>query len=370
VQWRAVRVLACVCGGLALVQVPVLARAAMGRQADTSAFCSHYVIGFSTGHVGTTTLNRPVNFIDRLQKHTGFVGSEQGKMKRRQYKNATLESMERHAREQYLPKLHELILNRTRARGPWTCVDMSHASLSFYEGLHRALLAQQPPPRVTWVRVRRPSMEFARSVATCPMQSYFCSPRHGYNFTLSERETQTAPPWNIQCLLLVGFCGVDEYDSGAVSRAGVDKQLLGPWNAKFSVFQKALWIADETEMQWLRFVERYRPNTLELGWSKARPEEHGTMGGAIEALGGMLGLRADPSKYEHDGMAHSLSASNRTTVLFNAEHTADEVPPLELRMLGEYRRYMRASSAAYRAQMHRLPSVALHREHAMSMTGE
>jgi hypothetical protein len=119
-------------------------------------------------------------------------------MNLKSFKNASLEGEVRWAKG-YLQQI-----GPQHGRQNTTCVDMAHTTISYQEGLAAALAAAPGAPPVTWVRVRRPAIEFARSASACKGSG--C---HAHGMTMDQRSMVTDPLGRTMggCVLLFGFCG-------------------------------------------------------------------------------------------------------------------------------------------------------------------
>ena len=144
-------------------------------------------------------------------------------------------------------------------------------------------VSQNIPLRI--VRIRRPAVETARSMANQPEGGYWCS-------------------------LLVSFCP----SLGPMSKPTVRKLVLR--NAArpdallkafrgWSLWQRAMWVIDETEAQWLvRLAPAFHAaDRLEVYWSKDNGPS--IEQGAIAPIGNFLNLTAkavvNNSKVHFDG---------------------------------------------------------------------
>jgi hypothetical protein len=127
--------------------------------------CGEYVLGYSTGHVGTTTLSSRTTYADGPTKSVSDVqfffeidahvqapcsscsdGNVSSSKKVQGLKvghhGLTIEEQEDHVRNVYFERLSLLL----RARGvSWarTCVDLNHFTLMYFDGLTR-VLSQEP----------------------------------------------------------------------------------------------------------------------------------------------------------------------------------------------------------------------------------
>ena len=210
--------------------------------------CRGFVLGFSTGHVGTTTLSTrtmyraPANVSstsDLVQFFFELVA-------RPPPGELSISAQRAFSFEVWLPS----VLRRLRriAAQPVLCVDLGHTWLP----IHRALpdLLREAGIRVQLVRIRRNAHEVARSI--------------GYDMTGGHEFGPERLHACGESLRLV-FCPKRMRDGGILC---VNATLNRHWEV-WSPYQKGLWIADETEAQWQRYHVA-TDDVLEVAWSDDR----------------------------------------------------------------------------------------------------
>lgn len=264
--------------------------------------CSEYFLGFSTGHVGSTTLcdessydngvrdlrrmgffyeRSPVAIRNASDLHDEAEPNVPGCRDRVLLKTRYFEGMSDadeadHVRQGYLPSLAngftQMFANATRSflidtdretemgstyyvadppsnvsakdctGAGCACVDLSHSNLFFIDGLLEELL---DTAAVTLLRIRRPAIETARSFM---------------GTTLTLNDTTAIPPASY--LVDERGCGIGfKYYycamAGNASGARVVLKVDEPTWRNFSLFQRFLWSVDEVEAQWQRILARY-----------------------------------------------------------------------------------------------------------------
>lgn len=219
-------------------------------QTTSSLPCGELVIGYSTGHVGTTTLSSSQPYMDGSHAKVKDIAFffEIGRMRKR--RNATLKDEEQHVRGKYFGAI------RSQLKGEFhkTCVDLSHMNLYFIRGLLSVLRADRVPYRL--VRIRRDAVEVARSF-----------------------EAQ-GKPW-------VFYSPYDSEPALPVSSATYDR---------FDPLQKRLWMVDETEARWRRDVgQEDRHRALQVFWAKAGAPGGSSLANAARPIAELLGLSAKES---------------------------------------------------------------------------
>ena len=278
--------------------------------------CEEFVFGFSTGHTGTTSLSDRDTFSSGLSRPLSDVAFffEVGGAQRN---TADVREQERHVRNVYLPSLaagletkrdHGLL----RKHGPVPlCVDLSHWDLFFYRGLIRTMEVGRKSFR--FVRIRRDAIEIARSLAE--------------NTQLSTHDLHYHKKFHT-------VTGFDPFEARDAIVLGVGEAA---W-ANLSAVQQGIWMADETEAQWRRYVPtQVRRRALEVSWSKYD-------GGAWFGSSPFVSEAAAPVARAL-GLAVSHQVSDTKT---HAETETANERTANVRELEVYRSIMHTSCAGFR----------------------
>ena len=114
-----------------------------------SRLCTGFVLGFSTGHVGTTTLSSRGTYNTKAAAQPLHFFFEPCVMARTDPQ--TLTAQRDFAGRIYVPKLLEILRSR-HVKEPGLCVDLSHYWLSFYRGLLDVLNATGRPMQQGFLR--------------------------------------------------------------------------------------------------------------------------------------------------------------------------------------------------------------------------
>ena len=244
------------------------------------------IIGFSTGHVGTTSLSSRSMYACECEERArcrcalanyGFP-HEQGGRQGLQTTHTTLREWHEAplvggatlaAREAEL--VNRAYLPRWR-RHAHTLV-LSHETLFLYKGL----LAAVPIDALTFVRVRRARDEFVASFG-----KYDTIERDWYHLEPGDHESATSMPPEV-------------------------------W-AALPMAERAGWFHDEVEARWQQ-LRRANPTlrVVELEWSKAHA---GSFEAMAEALARVAGLRVSD-----DGVAHRKAGSRRSCQCHHSVHS-------------------------------------------------
>lgn len=224
--------------------------------------CSVFVLGFSTGHVGTTTLSNQHSYVDGSSPLSSYHFIFEN-VKLRVTMNTTFLDEEKYAKKY----LKSLVIPGEHQK----CVDLSHYWMSFGRGLIKLLRENEVEVRV--VRIRRDACEVAKS---------FAESRRGAR--------------NAKCLANVGACALDVPDLALP----VDKKGWMAW----SPFQRALWMSDETEKRWKTIYEPMLElnHVLEVEWSKSDERFDDPLLAALIPISNYLGLGVNedvPRTKEH-----------------------------------------------------------------------
>jgi hypothetical protein len=127
--------------------------------------CSSFVLGFSTGHVGTTTISNASSYRNSTSVvHLFFEECTKSELLPLMQNDSATDSarpaQEHHVRTVWARHLVSK-LSRRGARTAGACVDLSHYTLPFYRGLVSVLQASGRP--LSLVRIRRDACEVANS---------------------------------------------------------------------------------------------------------------------------------------------------------------------------------------------------------------
>jgi hypothetical protein len=186
-------------------------------------------------------------------------------------------------------------------------VDLGHNNLYFARALVEYLLAETAH-RFMFVRVRRDRLESAISLS-------FDRPNHQYT--------------DICGSLWYRFCPYDR--ESEVILHPPSKEV---WNA-LSIFQKALWIVDETEAQWNKLVEEHSGmNHTEVLWGS---KWVGSFDNATIHIGKLVGLNVTAPLQSEDRNKGNVHAGRD-----NQDAYAYLIAQQDI----EYRRVMREGQAA------------------------
>jgi len=219
--------------------------------------CGQYVFGFSTGHVGTTTLSRSSSYADgswTLLSDVAFFFEVDHRVTRH---GLSVREQEGHVRDVYLKEIARLLGTRRKR----VCVDLSHFTLLYFEGLIQVMRAERLPFKL--VRIRRDAMETARSL--------------GGRFT-------------------VGFRPLDAPES-------LELRVDATVSREFNALEKGLYAVDETEAQWLKILRKWNSgHILTCSWSEWAPMGSDFVVECVQPIARFLGLntsRAVPDTKDH-----------------------------------------------------------------------
>ena len=201
-----------------------------------------FVFGWSTGHVGTTSLssaetyNNPQNitFIFEADRHPNYVH-----LLKANWNTFTHQNELKFVETQFIPLMLKLRRNST------TLVDLGHHNLYFIYGLLEYIKLNPDKYRILFVRIRRDRHESALSLS--------------YN---SKGQKQSV------CKLIYRYCPYDRPNDIIMKLRNTTI-----WNDDFKDYQKALWLVDEVEARWQLFLRKYSPyiHYIEVYWSKFVP---------------------------------------------------------------------------------------------------
>ena len=256
---------------------------------QSSAFDSHFdfVFGWSTGHVGTTTLSEQrfygspsnVTFLHEMKfgkqgtPHSEYVYDTD------KWLAGNYSSEYNYVKTRYVPWLLLNKYNRSR-----TLVDLGHNINYFYTALVD-YLQQETKYSFAFARLRRERLETAQSLT-------FGHPDESFSDVCQD--------------LITRFCPFDHEDE-VILRVPNGTRT---WET-FSNVQKALWIADETEARWRQLKARVPSlSYVEILWGKVwdGSMEHGAL-----QVARLLGLHSvatwDPEWPHMEAHIHAGEAS-------------------------------------------------------------
>ena len=211
-----------------------------------------FIFGYSTGHVGTTTLSEgryygmPSKIVFLHEMKYGPFGNNNIDILQWSYNTSVWRQNDQvkdmiYVKEVFLPFL---LLSMKRAKAT-TLVDMGHHNLYFIDALVKYLL-NETNYKFLIVRLRRERLETAVSL------SY-----HRPNKPMVELCRE----------LITRFCPYDRVNEVINKPPSTDI-----WN-NFTVTQQALWIIDETEARWLKLInDNPMMNFTEVYWSASYPQ--------------------------------------------------------------------------------------------------
>ncbi len=225
------------------------------------------IFGFSTGHVGTTSLGAPDAYGEISNAEFLFEGSFAG--------NGTKVTKEMHkanfsradefafVETEFAPFLKAVQEHRQAT----LLVDLGHWSLYYYRGIHDffkspAGLKTGLCHNILWVRLTRDRYETAVSLM-------YIKERIGYANVCEEISVVFCPYHNVPQVIL----------------RPPSRHI---WGTMFRTFQKALWIVDETEARWKAFkAQEPGLNFLELEWAVGESGSFERVRGALAAAIGV-----------------------------------------------------------------------------------
>ena len=236
-----------------------------------------FVFAYSTGHVGTTAMGdggvfgNPPNMLFLHEMQNGPVTLP----KRNKFTTAAWSKSDYNGDYKWVKEVYMNFLRESK-EGKEVLVDLGHNNLYFALALVEYLLAETTH-RFIFVRVRRDRLESAISLS-------FDRPNHQYT--------------DICASLWYRFCPYDRENDVILHPPSRDV-----WNA-FSVFQKTLWVVDETEAQWNRLVAEHGGlNHTEVLWGS---KWAGSFENATAHIGTLLGLnvtalqQSETTKYKEN----------------------------------------------------------------------
>jgi len=302
--------------------------------------CTEYYLGWSTGHVGTTTLDSASTYHDsgtrQLSSFAFFfegqgVQDVQGNVvdadawprvvNRSMYDTGMSVADERkYVQEIYLPMLTRGFEQRRKIGepvvSPSTCVDLSHINLFFIDGL----LAELSSSAATLLRIRRPALETAISLCD------HVTP-HELAYGLSSNLNEYGCPTFL--FSAFRYCPLSRGDSGKRVVLTLPDSV---WT-NFSAFQMALWNVDEVEAQWRRLLATRRSGVsfAQVAWSSDADDFASRAVAPTAALMGLGAQKAPETSKQHTAKMQ--------------EHPIEEYQ----RQAREYEQLMREHSPAFDA---------------------
>ena len=200
-----------------------------------------FVFGWSSGHVGTTTLSSSItysnpeniNFIFETKRHPSFLRNL-----KRSWKLFTHQDEKKFVEKVFMPLMLDHLGNAT------TLVDLGHHNLYFIYGLLEYLNENKHKFRVLFVRICRERYETALSLT----------------YSTAHRKHDS-----ICRGMLYRYCPIDRYDDVILKPINLTK-----WMLQLNEYQKALWMIDEIDARWQYFLTKYKfIEFIEVYWSKS-----------------------------------------------------------------------------------------------------
>jgi len=309
--------------------------------------CAEYYLGWSTGHVGTTTLDNASTYDDSgtrqlssfafFFEHEGVQDAQGNDLDEHAGSPAvglikydagmSVADERKHVRDTYLPSFTRGFEKRQEIGepvvSPSTCVDLSHFDLFFIDGL----LAELSSSAVTLLRIRRPALETA--ISLCEM----VTPHElTYGLTSVRLKMGWAALDAHGCPLFINirYCPLSRGDS----RKRVVLTLPPRVWTNFSAFQMALWDVDEVEAQWRRLLATSRSGVsfAQVAWASDAGDFASR---AVAPTAALMGLGV-PKEEPHKSKQHRQRMQ---------DHSIEEYQ----RQAREYERLMREHSPAFDA---------------------
>lgn len=264
-----------------------------------------FIFGYSTGHVGTTSMNdggvfgNPINMQFMHELASGPIEfPNRNKMTTAVWSKSDFKAEYKWVKDVYVPFLW-------KSKGTKdVLVDLGHNNLYFARALVEYLMSETAH-RFIFVRLRRDRLESAISLS-------FDRPNRQYTDICSS--------------LWYRLCPFDREHDVILHPPSRDA-----WKA-LSIFQQALWIVDETEAQWNKLVASHRAlNHTEVLWGSKWP---GSFDNATLHIGKLLGLNMTT---HHQGSEHRSKAKRIHAGLDNQNAYAHLIAQQDI----AYRRIMR-----------------------------
>jgi len=261
------------------------------------------IFGFSTGHVGTTTMsdyssynNGRVRGLGLMFEGKVFRTNKKIYVPRERYrKNFTIADEVDFVSKKFAPAVARL----QKLFDTEVIMDLGHYNLFYYRGLveyftqkkYESVRPSNICKRILFVRIRRQRIETAFSLL------YRSSGR-----TISD----------ICSSFTVGFCPFHNENNVILQPPSEEKwRLLTP-------FQQCLWLIDETEARWRAFTAAY-PNieTIDVYWSSRDP---GSLQRVLDEVSDILGLPNVPETFEPaHKRVHAGKNGNKTDIYLYTE---------------------------------------------------
>lgn len=265
-------------------------------KAEDAPSADHYdfVFGWSTGHVGTTTLSEQrfygspdnVTFLHEMKFGKQGVPHAEYVYDTEKWLAGNYSTEYQYVKTRYVPWLLLNKYNRSR-----TLVDLGHNINYFYTALVD-YLQHETHYSFAFARLRRERLETAQSLT-------FGHPGESFSDVCQD--------------LVTRFCPFDHADEVVL------RVPNGTWTwASFSNVQKALWIADETEARWRQLKARVPSlSYVEILWGKAW---EGSMDHGALQVARLLGLHRvakwDPAWPHMEAHVHAGEASTDPVALW------------------------------------------------------
>jgi len=249
-----------------------------------------FIFGWSTGHVGTTTLSEKrlygspdnVTFLHEMKYGKAGLPSVDDVYTTDRWRMGNYTDEYNYVKQRYIPWLLKNKYPKSR-----TVLDLGHNINYFYDALFSYLL-NETQYKFAVVRLRRERLEAAQSLT------------YGHpTLVLSD----------VCADLITRFCPFDHAPSNLIQLPGPNS--YGLW-ANFTNIQKALWIADETEARWQSIKRQYsgRFKYIELLWAK---QWAGSIDFAALQVAGLFGMQRvwpwDPSWKHMEEHIHAGDAA-------------------------------------------------------------
>jgi hypothetical protein len=221
------------------------------------------VIGYSTGHVGTTSLSKKSSYDkeDLMAKHIHFIFEMAGVRPAVCSSSSwTLQSEIEHVEYYYGPTILDY-KDDADLSAEVTIVDLSHANLCFYRGLVWVLRYNQVP--FQFVRIRRERIETVISMSTQKDEfvNFFDKDYYHYEPFAENDEVHLPVP-------------------------GGEKT----WS-KMTHAQHVMWVIDETQARWESFLHHFPDiSHYEVYWSKLNDDFNNAFAKVAKAIGVKPGL--------------------------------------------------------------------------------
>jgi len=205
-----------------------------------------FIFGYSTGHVGTTTLSEaqlygsPSNVTFLHEMHYGKYDPPDEVMDTYTWLDAKYAEEYAYVKNVYVPWMI-----KSRSKKASTLLDLGH-NINYFARALIKYLTEETKFKFIFVRVQRERLEAAISL------SY----RH-----------PDEPNDDLCEMLVTRFCPLDRPEDVILKIPGGNEV----WN-NFSTIQKALWITDETEARWQQLKREFtNMESIDVLWGKKWP---------------------------------------------------------------------------------------------------